>query len=291
MKKIILSIFFSVFAMSTTQAQTSVPGGNVSGTWTLAGSPYLISGNILLPNDSTLTIQPGVTVNFQGTYKLYVQGRLLAIGTVADTVTFTASDTTNGWLGIRFDNTPATNDTSRISFCKIEYGKATAAPDDNGGGIFVLNFSKVVISNSLITHCASYQNGGGIYCEGSNMIILNCIISSNRSTNGVGGGGIYCYGFSSGPNISYNLIIYNEAGTGYGGGILGLSGAIAIIQHNTISYNHSRNGGGIGNDAGTMTITNNIITFNTSNNGGGIYTTNNSFILSNIISNNTAIRA
>ena len=70
------------------QAQTSIPAGNVSGTWTLAGSPYQINGEITIPNASTLTIEPGVLVEFQGHYKLNVQGRLLAVATVADTITF-----------------------------------------------------------------------------------------------------------------------------------------------------------------------------------------------------------
>ncbi|OGP66167.1 MAG: hypothetical protein A2169_14035, partial [Deltaproteobacteria bacterium RBG_13_47_9] len=41
---------------------TSIAAGNVSGTWTLANSPYHINGEITIPNDSTLTIEPGVEV-------------------------------------------------------------------------------------------------------------------------------------------------------------------------------------------------------------------------------------
>jgi hypothetical protein len=87
-----------------TFASTSVPGGNVSGHWTLAGSPYNIMGSVTIPTLSTLTIDPGVTVSFQTSFGLtmVVQGRLLAVGTPADTVTFTASDTTIGFSGIRF---------------------------------------------------------------------------------------------------------------------------------------------------------------------------------------------
>jgi len=122
---------FAMLSLNS-NAQTNIPGGNVSGTWTVAGSPYLIQASIMIPNDSTLTIEPGVTVNFQGTYKMYVQGRVIAIGTATDTIIFTATDTTNGWRGIRFDNTPATNDSSKFFYCKLQYGKATGvSPDDN----------------------------------------------------------------------------------------------------------------------------------------------------------------
>ena len=53
-------------------AQTSIPAGTVSGTWTLAGSPYNIQGAIQIPNGDSLIIQPGVSVVFHDTYKLAV---------------------------------------------------------------------------------------------------------------------------------------------------------------------------------------------------------------------------
>src|SRR3990172_5123585 len=140
MKKPLLFLIVCIFTFNFSFSQTSLPGGNVYGTWTLAGSPYQIQGAIQIPNDSTLTIQPGVTVDFQGHYKFLVQGRLLAIGTVTDTIIFAATNTTNGWWGIRFDNTPATNDTSKIIYCKLQYGIATGtSSDDQSGGAFYFN--------------------------------------------------------------------------------------------------------------------------------------------------------
>ena len=41
-------------------AATTIPGGNVSGIWDAAGSPYLIEGDITVPAGQTLTIEPGV---------------------------------------------------------------------------------------------------------------------------------------------------------------------------------------------------------------------------------------
>src|SRR5262245_45067938 len=104
-------LFIILLLNSYAFSQTYVAGGNVSGTWTPEGSPYLIQGSIQIPNDSTLTIEPGVSVNFQGSYKLLVKGRIVAIGAPADSISFTAVDTTVGWRGIRFDATSATNDT------------------------------------------------------------------------------------------------------------------------------------------------------------------------------------
>ena len=104
-------------------AQTTIPAGVVSGTWNLAGSPYLVTGGIMIANGTTLTIDPGVTVNFQGSYIFLVMGRLLAVGTLADSITFTASNTSIGWLGIRFNNTLTTNDTSKFFYCIVKYGR------------------------------------------------------------------------------------------------------------------------------------------------------------------------
>lgn len=275
-------------------AQTSVSSGPVNGVWTLSGSPYLIQGNILILNDSTLTIQPGVTVNFQGHYKLNVQGRLIAVGTTTDTIIFTASNTTTGWKGIRFDNTPTTNDTSRITYCKVQYAFATGvSPDNYGGGLFFNNSSKMIVSKSRIVNCKAFR-GAGIYFSGSN---CNPIISENtiayNTNDNDGGGGIFVdYGA---PTIVKN-IISNNAALGAGsstssGGIFSSGGG--IISGNTITNNTSfMNGGGLSCTSCSATISNNTIAYNTATYGGGVYcgSINNPIFNDNIISNNSSTK-
>lgn len=274
----------------TLVAQTNVPGGNVSGTWTLAGSPYNIQGSIQIQNASTLTIQPGVTVNFQGTYKLLVLGRLIAIGTSTDTIIFTATNTSSGWRGIRFENTTSNNDSSKIMYCKLQYGKATGpSPDDNGGAINFTNFSKAVVSNCRISNCMANLYGGGIYCSNSGTYITDNIISSDTSTYGMGGG-IYCANsnvFISRNTISNN-VVPGSAVTANGGGIYCANGN-SIISFNTITNNFAAiNGAGIFiTNTDSSTISNNTISGNTAlGTGGGIYSDGSS-ILDNTISNNT----
>ena len=283
-----------------TNAQTTVPGGYVYGTWTLAGSPYLIQGSIMVPNDSTLTIQAGVTVNFQGHYKFLVGGRLLAIGTQADSIFFTASNTSTGWYGIRFDTTHVTNDTSKFYYCNVQWGKANGTGVDQFGGAFMFNgFSKAIILNCLIKNITQ---GGAISCTNSSPFIINNNISY------CSGGGISLSN-NSNPNISSNLISYNNGGgiSGSGNNTIiynniishntqcGINAPSGTITYNTISYNNasssSSQAGGIScGGMGTTIISHNIISYNSCPgcDGGAIFCyIGNPIISDNIISNNS----
>jgi hypothetical protein len=64
MHKKLTLLLLSILFLKTTSAQTIISGGNVSGTWTKGASPYKINGNITISNGSTLTIEPGVVIQF-----------------------------------------------------------------------------------------------------------------------------------------------------------------------------------------------------------------------------------
>ncbi len=248
-----LIVFFSSTLLFS---QTVVPGGDVYGNWTSGGSPYQVMGDITIPNDSTLSIEPGVIVEFQGHHALYVNGRLLAIGSQADTIFWTVSDTTGfynpdttlgGWYGIKIADTPEQNDTSKIVYCKIQYGKAVGTGWwlNAGGAICVVNFSKVYISNCLITHNsaggseAEIPAGGGIHLAWADAIIKNNTISHNKA---IAGGAIQIH--DSHPTFSNNTFIGNSAQEGGGISI----GGVADISFNGDSFINniaSSHGGGI----------------------------------------------
>lgn len=74
-------------------------------TWTKAQSPYLVTGNLLVEKDDTLTIQPGVDVQFNGDYYLQVEGRLSAIGTEGNRIKiYGIDDGSENWYGMKFIN-------------------------------------------------------------------------------------------------------------------------------------------------------------------------------------------
>jgi len=81
--------------------------GDVSGTWDLAGSPYIVTGNTTVQAGQTLTIQAGVTVRTSPGVAFQVYGTLYAAGQPTQPVTFTSrSDSAGGgpqpgdWVGL-----------------------------------------------------------------------------------------------------------------------------------------------------------------------------------------------
>jgi len=295
--KFLLFVFSTLSIISN--AQTIIQPGDVSGTWTLGGSPYEIQGDITIPDGLTLTIEPEVLIEFQGHYKLNVQGRLLAVGAETDTITFTINDTTGfhdpsipdgGWHGIRFDSTSAVNDSSKIIYSKLQYGKAMGPfLDNSGGAIYVTDFDKLLISNCLITNnSADAGSGGGIFLYLSSPRIEAITISNNTA---LWGGGIGCLNNSS-PIFRNNTISGNYA-SNYGGGISCTYTTSMVVENNIITENEAHEAAGIRLDeCSSITITLNVITSNNAidDDGGGIFLRdcNDITIEGNTISNNSA---
>ncbi|MCD4730459.1 MAG: right-handed parallel beta-helix repeat-containing protein [Bacteroidales bacterium] len=215
-------------------SQTIIPGGDVSGIWTNQSSPYLIEGEITIPEELQLTIEPGVLVEFQGHYKFKVGGILLALGNLNDTIIFTINDTTGfhnmnipdgGWHGLRFSNFD-NPDTSFLSYCKFEYGKAVGEGyGDKYGGAIYSNANHIVISQCRFQNNSATYSGGAIKIYSNNFEINNCHITNNT------GGGINIIGSYNGS--IYNCLIANNQGIGISG-----DGFYAKIINNAISDNH-----------------------------------------------------
>ena len=111
-------------------------------------------------------------------------------------ICFTVADTTGyfnnshiSWKGILFDETPATNDSSKIVHSVIEFAKKTAYqwPDDYAGGLLVIHFDKLLLQDSAIRNNRSLYYGGGITLLNSAIKMNNNIISFNTCQNFGGG--------------------------------------------------------------------------------------------------------
>lgn len=265
-----MAIFTSLL-FSVAMGQTEIQEGEVYGTWTKQASPYLIQGEVNIPLDKTLTIEPGVMIKFNGYYKFIIYGCLIAEGAEGDSILFTTDDPETGWHALRFIDTRINNQPeSKVIYCIVEYGKATGScPDNRGAGIYAVRSDPVIsnccIRNNRVISGAGEWGGGGIYCESSAPIIKDNLICNNYS--GHDGGGIYC---SGSPVISHNRIINNEASM-RGGGIATFLFASPDILNNEITGNQSgANGGGIYQSGGNSLIQGNIFRENYSGKGGGI---------------------
>ena len=74
---IIFCVWFGLVAFSLARTQTDVSGTiNENTIWTLASSPYIVTGSVTVLNGVTLTIDPGVEVKFDGHYSRNIEGNL-----------------------------------------------------------------------------------------------------------------------------------------------------------------------------------------------------------------------
>ena len=260
MKKLMLFISMTFLFTSLLTGQTHIPAGDVSGTWNVAGSPYIIDGEILIISGDQLTIDPGVSVELSGHYKFIIKGRLLAEGALGNTITFSAQTPATGWHGLRFIDTNTNGqDSSKIVYCEIEDGKATGiSPDYRGGGIYCSNSSDILIQNSTLSNNSAISNGGAIYLSESDVFIDNVIITDNTASGA--GGGIYLYHsdpvlneviisnnsatydgagincFNSDPTITWSQI-YGNTTQWNGAGISCFNNSAPVIQNSTLSNN------------------------------------------------------
>lgn len=277
-------LFLSPIEFQRIYAQTEIPAGDVSGAWTKANSPYHINGEITIPNDSTLTIEPGVEVVFTGHYKFNVQGRLLAIGTETDTILFTINDTTGfhnltipdgGWHGIRFMDTPSNNDSSKIVYCKLQYGKANTGAGyyDRFGGALCVKINKLLVSHCMFRNNTTYSTdinvtGAGAIAIFSNPIIEFCEFTENTTSFGAA---IGIWESNTSPLIRNNYFHHN---LGHGTIIIGSwggSNTSPVLINNIITDN-------ISNECGTIPSGHGIVHFS---NGGGVAVLINNTIVNN----------
>ena len=241
---ILLTVLFFSMALASNASENAVVdtayvSGNISSntTWHSYLKVVYVTGNLTVDDGVTLTIEQGVPVKFTGNYYLLVNGRVLAQGTVGDTIRFmrddttgfSANDTTGGWRGIRFDGTSSSNDSSIFEYCLIEHGKlynGASGWDNMGGGMFIKEFSKVRVENCVIRNNKVYSYGGGMRIHKADIRVINTKIINNRSNNN--GGGLYVY--ESDHLRLIGCLIADNYSNQYGGGVFSNLGDFTITN-------------------------------------------------------------
>jgi hypothetical protein len=90
--------------------------------WTLAQSPYIVTGNVTLFPGYTLTIEPGVQVRFEDDTSLTIRGALVAEGTKAKRILFTSNHPAparSSWRGVVISTN--LGGMASIAFADFEY--------------------------------------------------------------------------------------------------------------------------------------------------------------------------
>jgi hypothetical protein len=97
-----VSSFFiaTVAASGPLPAETLVTGTISTSTWSEAGSPYHVTGTVLVPTNDTLSIDPGVAVSFDAGTSLVCRGTLAIAGTAEKNVVFGPHTVGGEWGGV-----------------------------------------------------------------------------------------------------------------------------------------------------------------------------------------------
>ena len=283
---------------------TTIRSGTLSGTLKKINSPYLINNDITVPLDSTLTIEPGVKIIFQGYYRINVIGNIKANGSASDSIYFVRDEggitslsniniSDGGWHGIIWDNWSGQlnkSDSSIFRYCVFKYSKSINYND--GGAISIRNFSKIRFSFCTFYKNFTNANGGAIDINNdSNIYIYNCSFLENFASNF---GGAICYRWGNGPGpkpaqISNSTFFKNTSGNRGGACYLeGVKSHLKII-HCSFDQNQSNQGGALYSEVGTtpLTILNSNFSRNKStDNGGALYLDFGGVTIQNCIINN-----
>ena len=288
--KRLITIYFAVLICSHSFSQTIGFSGSITQNTVWDYDTVKITGNVTVNSGSTLTINAGTLIQFQGNYKISSVGSLHLLGSKERNIVFTINDTTGyysnrsniGWGGLELKynwdggsyGNSNSNDSTIINYCVFEYSKV--------GAIAIENFSKIRISNSVFRRNYG-SDGSGINLYYSNALINNCSFFENYSYNS--GGAMFLW--SASPKIYNSSFINNE---GSQGGAIDITGDKALLINNIFYYNSTYNGGAIKFHGFYGILANNIICYNKATYGGGaIYGgSGNLLIVNNTICNNSS---
>ncbi len=91
------------FGAAATRSKITVYGGisgNITGVLTAANSPYVVTGDIFVEEEDSLTIEAGVTMQFFGPYSIEIQGYFHAVGALRDSIHFVPLVANDQWGGV-----------------------------------------------------------------------------------------------------------------------------------------------------------------------------------------------
>jgi hypothetical protein len=172
--------------------------GNISQdtVWTLANSPYEVTGDVTVQAGVTLQIEPGVDVRFRANTGIQVRGQLEADGTADARIRFARVAGGGRWDGLSFVNTLAEN---RISYADMTGGDGQGEAinvdrsrlhldhivwSDTTGTILELNHPSLIVRNSQFPTSNGSEVVHGEHISGSEYLILEGNVFANSNNGG-----------------------------------------------------------------------------------------------------------
>jgi hypothetical protein len=266
----VVAVLSLLYPTRTAAAGPTFVSGLIStdATWDSGGSPYIVTGDVLVAPGATLSVMAGLEVRFDGYYKITVRGRLVAAGTSSQPVIFTRHAVSN-WNTIDIvENNPGP---STFDHVIIEF----AAVGISGvyGGSYLEVSNSVIRNNSTgmqlvadvpIRTTIIENNGTGISSNGNNQLYDSIVRNNSVGVynlrvmegndiygNGTGVAGISEFGVARWNRIAENVGdgIYTDAnnplGNEFSGNVVCNNGGDGIeirtnwnpIENNLISGN------------------------------------------------------
>jgi hypothetical protein len=144
-----------------------------SETWGIGGNPHRITGDYTISSNHIISVDPGVVIEFQGDYRIIVNGMFYANGTSSSRVNITYKApwaSTSAWKQISFN--PRSG--GALRYCDISRG----GNDQSFPTIYLNTNSKVTVENCRINHSGRY----GVYIQQGNHSIKNNIINHGSTS-------------------------------------------------------------------------------------------------------------
>jgi parallel beta-helix repeat protein len=202
-----------------------VNGDNLgTDTWLDHGVPYVVNGTLWVPNGTTLTLAPGVTLKFAGNHSVNVNGALIADGNAANHITFTSNQGTpvpGDWGNVLLNDVDSA---SVLDYCDLSYG---------GTSYGLLSIGSCEDSVTVTNCVVEYSGVEGIWVQDwSWPLISSCTIRHNNEE------GIFCWNYQATPLVSDCVIQFNGgyAVTTFGRNVKDYTGTMNITGNNPDAF-------------------------------------------------------
>lgn len=248
MNKIFFSIAF-MLAINSSFAQTLVHGGIYTNTiWSLANSPYLMDGNVVVFPGATLTIEPGVEVRVKengfsrSKYYLETRGTINMIGKPGALISFQADSAVtsiDAWEGILVKNSQG----GVLNYDYVSISNALFAINYDAfmppliilnQCTFNFNTNTLIVGVELQADSCTFFGNSYAVCGWSIFTFTNCMFDSNQQALPI---------YISELLIKDCLFTNNAMGINLNSSSLpGIKVLNTVFDNNTVAFQNASNG-------------------------------------------------